>query len=304
MEGIYRFLIAIVIAVFVAPASAEPVTYIYNAPESELDRRYVYHWKILETALERTVPKHGPFRMVASEVMTERRQVSELERAGGKLTVMYLDTTPELEKKLFPIRIPVDKSLVGYRVFLIHKDDQQRFAAVHSLDDLRAFTYGLGASWVDVEILKFNRFKVNTGSSYDGLFRMLVNRRFDILSRGASEVLGEYNARKDSMPDVHIEPNILLYYPLPMYFWFSKTDEGRQLAARAEEGMRLMIDDGTFDWIFDQFHREAIATLRLNERKLFTIENPLLVPETPFEDKRLWFELGTYRAGTADAPSR
>jgi hypothetical protein len=233
--------------------------------------------------------------MVTSGFMAEQRQAFELKHATGKLTVMYLSTTPDFEKTLIPIRIPVDKNLGGYCVFLIRKDEQARFDSVRSMDDLHKFTYGLGLGWIDVGILKASGFKVVTGSSYDGLFEMLVNKRFDIFLRAATEVVDEYGQRKKELPDLHIEDNILFYYPLPMYFWFPKTDEGRRLAARAEEGMRMMIADGTYDRIFDKYQRHKIEQLRLKERRIFKIDNPFLGPETPFSDKRLWFDPQTWK---------
>jgi ABC-type amino acid transport substrate-binding protein len=275
--------------------AAEAMTYIYNAPESSLDVRYLYHWEILRTALEKTQAKWGPYRMVPSEVMTEGRQTFELKNTTGKLTVMYLGTTPDFEKTLIPIHIPVDKNLGGYCVFLIRRENRERFAAVKSIDDLHRFSYGLGLGWIDVDILKAGGFKVVTGSSYDGLFEMLVNRRFDIFLRAAVEVLDEYDQRKKALPDLYIEDSLLFYYALPMYFWFPKTSEGRRLAARAEEGMRMMIADGTYDRIFDKYQRSKIERLHLKTRKIFKISNPYVGPETPFNDKRLWFDPQTYR---------
>jgi hypothetical protein len=233
--------------------------------------------------------------MAPSAPMAEKRQTFELMNATGKLTVMYLSTLPEFEKNLVPVRIPVDKNLGGYCIFLIRKEDQHKFDSLTTLDDLRKFTYGLGLGWIDVDILKYNNFNVVTGSSYDGLFEMLVHKRFDIFLRAAVEVLDEYQHRKDSLPELFIEKNIVFYYPLPMYFWFSKTDEGRRLAARAEEGMRMMIQDGTYDKIFDKYQRHKILRLKLKKRRIFRIDNPFLGPETPFEDKRLWFDPQTYQ---------
>ncbi len=272
----------------------EPMRYIYNAPESNLDKRYPYHWTILKTALEKTIPKYGPYTLQPSEPMTERRQRFELENATGKLTVMYLGTIPEMERELIPIRIPVDKNLGGYCVFLIRKENQKRFDAVNSLEDLRQFKYGLGQGWIDVDILSSNRFQVVTASCYDCIFEMMDNKRSDAALRAAVEVIDEYEARRTTMPDICIETNLVLYYPMPMYFWFPKTDEGRRLAARAEEGMRMMLADGTYDKIFAEFQDAKIQRLKLKERKIFRINNPFLGPETPFQDKRLWFDPATY----------
>ncbi|HEY4642074.1 MAG TPA: hypothetical protein VII75_12080 [Thermoanaerobaculia bacterium] len=276
-------------------SAPKPMEYIYHPPESANDVRYTYHWEILRTALERTKEKWGPYRMVPSEFMTERRQAFELKHATGKLTVMYLSTTPDFERTLIPIRIPVDKNLGGYCVFLIRKEDRARFADIQSLDDLRKFRFGLGLGWIDVDILRASNFKVVTGSSYEGLFEMLAQKRFDIFLRAAVEVLDEYDQRKSRLPGLYIEDDITFYYPLPMYFWFPKTPEGKRLAARAEEGMRMMIADGTYDRIFDKYQRWKIERLHLKQRKIFRIGNPNVGPETPFSDKRLWFDPQTYK---------
>jgi hypothetical protein len=278
-----------------AGGAEKAMTYVYHAPESSLDVRYLYHWEILRTALEKTKAKWGPSRMVASGFMTESRQAFELKNATGKLTVMYLGTTPDFEKNLVPVRIPVDRNLGGYCVFLIRKDEAPKFANVRSLDDLRKFTYGLGLGWIDVDILRSNRFNVVTGSSYDGLFEMLVNKRFDIFLRAAPEVLDEYETRRKTFPDLYIEDSVVFYYPLPMYFWFPKTSEGRRLAKRAEEGMWMMINDGTYDAIFDKYQRRKIERLHLATRRIFKISNPFVGPETPLTDKRLWFDPRTYK---------
>lgn len=277
-------------------AAGTPMTYVYDAPESPLDVRYQYHWEILRNALQITEAKWGPFRMVPSELMTETRQAFELRHATSKLTVMYIGTTPEFEKDLVPIHIPVDKNLGGYCVFLIRKQDQHRFDHVRSLADLREVSFGLGLGWIDVGILRASGLRVVTGSSYDGLFEMLIQKRFDVFLRSATEVLDEYESRKGNLPDLHIEDSILFYYPLPMYFWFSKTAEGRKLAARAEEGMRMMIADGSYDRIFDRYQRRKIKLLDLKHRRVISIPNPFVGPETPFRDRRLWFDPQTYKA--------
>ncbi|HEV8432856.1 MAG TPA: ABC transporter substrate-binding protein [Thermoanaerobaculia bacterium] len=289
-------MLGIAVMAMLALAPAKPVMrYVYNGPESARDVRYQYHWEILRTALEKTRPKWGDYLMIASETMTEQRQRVELLNARGDLNVMYLSTTPEFERKLIGIHIPVDKNLGGYCVFLIRDGEQGRFTNVRALGDLRKFTYGLGLGWIDVGILRANHFEVVTGSSYDGLFEMLQQKRFDVFLRAATEVLDEYEKQKGKEKRLAIEQTILLYYPLPMYFWFPKTKEGRRLAARAEEGMRMMIADGTYDQIFDRYQQKKIETLRLKERKLFTITNPNVGPETPFADKKLWFDPQTYR---------
>lgn len=282
-------------ALMPAAAAPAPMRYLHNAPESLQDTRYLYHWKILETALEKTRAAYGPYVLEAAESMSEQRQRFELEKATGRLTVMYLGTTQAMEAALVPIRIPVDRNLGGYCVLLIQKARQPEFDRVRSLADLRRFTFGLGLGWIDVDILRASQLTVVTGSSYEGLFEMLENRRFDAFLRAAIEVLDEYAPRHARMPDLAIENRLTLYYPMPMYFWFSRTDEGRRLAARAEDGMRRMIADGSYDRIFAEFQDRKIRQLDLAQRQTLRIANPFLGPETPFADKRLWFDPSTYK---------
>jgi hypothetical protein len=91
--------VLIILLLLLTPLSsfaAGPMTYIYNAPESKLDVRYLYHREILKTALDKTKIKYGPYRMAPSEPMTEKRQTFELMNATGRLTVMYLINNPFL----------------------------------------------------------------------------------------------------------------------------------------------------------------------------------------------------------------
>lgn len=284
---------AVLITLLALQAQAlEPMTYIYHPPESELDQRYTYQWEILREALEKTRDSYGPYLMRRSEVMTESRQVTELTNATGRLTVMYLDEMPEYERSLIPVRIPVDRGLVGYRILLIRKEMQPRFAKVASLADLRRYRCGLGSDWSDVTVFRANHLPVVTGSSYEGLFEMLVNRRFDYFSRGANEVLAEAAQRESTYPELAVEKTLVLHYPSPMYFWFPKTPQGERLAARAREGMLRMIADGSYQRIFRRHFSDTIARLRLSRRRVIYLDNPLQSPRTPLADRRLWFRPG------------
>jgi len=279
-------------------AGQTPMQYIHNGPESPDDARYNYHWEILRVALEKTTTEFGPYELASAPFMTERRQSSELLAATGNITVMLLGTTPKMERDLLPVRIPVDKNLNGYSVFLVRKERLADMARVRTVDDLRRFKIGLGLGWLDVDIYRANNMNVVTGSSYEGLFEMLDNNRFDAFQRSALEVLGELEVRKDRMPDLRIEPTLCVFYPLPMYFWFSRTPEGRRLATRVEKGMRAMLADGSYDRIFSAYQDYKIRELKLSERRIIRLQNPLLAPGTSFDDRQLWFDPATYRPST------
>jgi hypothetical protein len=219
--------------------------------------------------------------------MTESRQVLALR--DGTLTVMLMDAGARLEEEFVPVRIPLDKGLLGYRIFLIHRDRQAEFSRIATLDQLRAMTVGQGLGWTDVQIWRSNGFTVVEGTSYDGLFSMTVGRRFDFFSRGLVEIVGEYQKRAAGMPDLHIEESLCVHFPMPWYFYFARTEAGKRLAARVEAGLRAMIADGSFDANFERQHRDILRRQNLAGRRIFELTNPLLTPETPLGDRRLWY---------------
>src|SRR5437660_12007006 len=92
------FFLALLLVLFAAASRAQVMTYIYHAPESSLDVRYLYQWEIRLTALERTTPKWGAYRMVPSGFRTERGQASELKNATGKLSGMYRISSPDSQQ--------------------------------------------------------------------------------------------------------------------------------------------------------------------------------------------------------------
>ena len=264
--------------------------YLYHPPEAAGDIRYNYHWEILKAALDATAEKFGPYSLTPSILMNEDRQLYEIRQKTGLLTVMIRETNNENEKSLFPVRIPIDRNLLGYRVFLIHKKDRGLFSAVSSLADLREITLGQGKGWGDVDILKAAGFDVVTEVYYDKIFSRLMAGNFTGFPRGVTEVLAEYEQRRETMRDLVIEDSLLLYYPLPTYFWFPQDDEGALLAKRVEEGMQLLIKNGQYERLFQKYYGSLIDRLHLRERKVFRIDNPFLPHTTPFSDKKLWYD--------------
>ncbi|WP_018149995.1 hypothetical protein [Leeia oryzae] len=270
-------------------ARAMEHVFIHNGPESADDKRYAYHWRVLKAALDITRFKYGAYQIKSAKSMTESRQVIEMTSDRGLINTMVLDSTDDLEKRLYPVKIPIDKGLIGYRVFLIRAEDQPKFSRVASLEDLKQFTVGQGADWSDVSIYKAAGFNVTPASTYESLFPMLMFGRFDAIGRGVNEVADEMITFGNKFPDMMIENQLMLYYPLPMYFFFPKTDNGLLRAKRVEEGMRLLIKNGTLDQMFRAEFSKVLASLNLKQRKLFKIPNPRLTTPQPYDQAEFWF---------------
>ncbi len=226
--------------------------------------------RLLELALEKTLDTHGTFTITYHPMeLTRNRLVAELEK-DQVINVLWAMTNPQREANLHPIKISLLKELNSYRIFLIRKNDQHRFNKIKSLDDLRKLRAGQGSSWPDTEILKFNDIPVTTAMHYGLLFDMLAANRFDYFPRGLNEIWDEQNIHSDK--GLRIEEKLMFYYHSPVYFFTSK--QNLALAERIETGLKIAIDDGSFDRLFNSYEsfRRGEAELIANKRIIFTLE--------------------------------
>lgn len=268
--------------------AAEPMRYIRPPPESGADVRMNYYWELLQAALEATTPKWGPFQIGISPKVISAARAELLLASSSEITMTARTTSTEREKTLQAVMIPLDKGLTGYRLFLTKTMTQQRLSQVRTVQDLKQFSIGQGINWIDGDILRNAGFNVVTGPNYDSLFAMLEANRFDVFSRGINEIGFEFNFATGRHADLAIEKSLMLYYPLPRYFFFSRTPAGERLARRVEEGLRMLIKNGKFDKRYQAFKRSILVGLQLAGRRIFRIENPYLSAATPLGERELW----------------
>lgn len=218
---------------------------------------------------------------------TQARTFEEIEE--NKLDLTWTATDAELESKLEPIRIPLYKGLLGHRVFIIRREDQARFDAVNSLQDLKQFKFGQGTFWPDSKILAANGLTVVKAIKYENLFDMLDGSRFDAFPRGVQEPWQELVKRAD-LP-LAVEQQLMLVYKMPFYLFTNK--EHSQFARDMERGFQIAISDGSFDQLFldSPVVKLVLEKANLGKRKVFYLDNPALPKATPTEDARLWLDL-------------
>ncbi len=254
-------------------------------PESTQDRRYDYSEKLLRMALDKTKAQFGATEVAYGPKMSRERVLRELER-GALVQVADAPTRPDFEEKLLPVRIPLRKGLLGYRLLLIQQKDKEKFAAVRSLDDLRALRAGSGTQWAITQVFEQSGFKLTKNIDYEGLFLDLSTSQSDYLPRGVNEIFDEFDARTLRYPKLAIEESLVLYVPLPSYFFVTPTQP--ELARRIELGLEIMLRDGSFEKLFQDYHADMIKRARLQDRRVLELDNPLLSNKTPLDRKSLW----------------
>jgi len=244
-------------------------------------------YKVLQMALDETRDEFGPYRLTLSRPMEQGRVMLELTK-NQKVHIANFAPTPERENSLLPIRIPVTKGLLGYRICLIRAGTESRFDDIHSLSEWnkRGLVIGQGTHWPDTTILEGNGIKVAKSVKYLPLFDMLAQDRFDCFARSVSEVLPELE--QHSAKGIVLENKLALVYRLPSFFFVSR--ENPQLAERLEKGLTAILADGSFDHFITTTYSAQLNKLGMKQRTPIYLDNPYLSKETQkiINDPTLW----------------
>ncbi len=260
---------------------AAKLTVTYLRPDAAGDDRNRYPLKVLGLALDKAKVDYEL--QPSKSNMTQGRALLQMAQ-GVDVDVVWTMTSKEREEVLLPIRIPLEKGLLGWRIFLIQTKNAGKFANIKSLDDLKKYEAGQGHDWPDTEILRASGLKVKGSPNYDSIFKMLEAGRFDYFPRSVLEIWDEAKSHPDM--DLEIEKTVVVQYPTAQYFFVNK--KNTQLAGLIESGLQLALKDGSFDKLFLEEYGEDLKRANLKGRTHFLIGNPLLPAQTPLQDKRLW----------------
>nr|WP_324259933.1 hypothetical protein [Cellvibrio fontiphilus] len=262
--------------------AAENVVYSW-AESRSMDERGHYPVALLKLALAKAGGDYTP--VAARHDLSQSRTLRHVE-LGRELDITWTLTTPERETRLLPIRIPLDRGLLGWRLLLIKPENSELFASL-SLEQLKDLRCGQEHDWPDYPILRHNGFKITPTTNYQGLFYMLQRGRIAFFPRALTEVLPEIKTQ-EKIP-LAIAPRWVLYYPAPVYYFVNK--QRPDLAKAIERGLLIAMADGSMRELFLQHFGESIKHMALDKREIIRLENPLLSAETPLDNPALWFDV-------------
>ena len=280
MSAISRLSVCLLLAWHVAASGTDVVR--FPKPEFAEDHRSDYALQLLQLGLSKS---GGDYRVqMADFPMNQERQVLEIE-AGRSLDVGPIPASAEREARLLAIRIPINKGVLGWRLGLIRKHDDPRFAGVDTLADLKHVRLAQGQEWPDTQILRANGIPVITAPSYEGLFKMLASERFDFFPRSIAEIWDEQEANAGTL---EVEPHVAIHYFYDAYFMVNR--KNTKLAKDISNGLERAIADGSFDALFQRYYGERLRKAKLETRTVIELTNPLLTPGTPSNRPELWYD--------------
>ncbi|WP_143871359.1 amino acid ABC transporter substrate-binding protein [Catenovulum sediminis] len=268
-------------AIHMASASEETITVVYPKPLSELDQRIVYPLEVLKLVLSKN---NSEFKLQPSRVAMTQNRALKMLALGVGVDVVWSMTNEIRETNLTPIRVPLYKGLIGWRLLLIKSENQTRFDKLNTLAELRRYIAGQGHDWPDTDILAANGFRIVSSSSYEGLFEMLEKNRFDFFPRSIIEIGDELKSHTEY--NLSIEKTLLLHYPAAFYFFINRANSA--LKTRLENGFNTAISDGSFDALFYKYNQQHIQQANIQNRKILKLHNPNLPSATQLDNAELW----------------
>ncbi|MCB1616787.1 MAG: ABC transporter substrate-binding protein [Pseudomonadales bacterium] len=262
-------------------AQAAIKTVIYPRPEADSDRRTEYPLKLLELALN-TVNRD--YMLMPSVVtLNQGRALKELSQERT-VDVVWSMTSVEREKELLPIRIPIYRGLIGWRLFLAKKSNLETISAIKEPAQLKDMRILQGHDWPDTEILKANGFSVLGVVHYPAIFEMLQAGRGDLFPRSIIEIWAEAETYHDA--GIVIEPNWMLRYPTAFYYFVARNNGA--LARDIETGLTMLVESGEFNQLFYHYYGGLLESARIPERTVIELNNPILPPDTPLGVEKFW----------------
>lgn len=207
----------------------------------------------------------------------------------GIIDIFWVGTSKEREAKYEPVRFPIIKGLLGYRTFITHKDNLDKFNNLTE-QQLKSMVACQGISWPDTDILKANGYTVATASKFIQLIKLTNLKKCDYFPRAIYEGLNEIKWLENKYPNLKLVDGILLSYQFPIYFFVKKSDQ--LLARQIEKGLDMAVSDGSYEVLFTQ-HKSLKYIHPLSKWKnttIFHLSNPIL-PTTVPTIKSYWLQL-------------
>ncbi|MEC5385072.1 hypothetical protein VVD49_05015 [Uliginosibacterium sp. H3] len=264
-------------------------------------RAVVHSDLVLAEAMRRTRAKYGSYRIEYTKINLVRERVLIEAIKGDQINAATVAIQPTWEERMIPVWIPLDMGVSSFRIGFVKRDRQDRLASVRNEADLKKLRVGVGLGWSSRQVFEANGLTLETAIDQAALTRMLLADRLDYFPRGVNEVFSEYDAMVQPDPQLAIDKELLLYFPLPNYVFVSPRYP--RLAKRLTDGLESMVRDGTLLKMVKTYHAEMLQRAELCARHIIRLDNPFLSASNPLSRKELWFDPYDKKRGICNSVS-
>lgn len=256
-------------------------TYVYWQGEAS-EARKPFESELMRLIFRLSEEKYGLARLEISQWKISSKRSIQLMREGERL---HIQNAPfllqELDKEaIVALPVPILNNLLGYRQLIIRKSDLHTFAKINDFASFLKLEAGQGRGWADLLVYRENGIPVLEAPSFDGMFPMLLGKRFDYIPLGISEAFETLQHRSNGK--LAIAEDIIIFYPWPIHILVSKKHPN--LVSRIQYGLTKAQDSGEFDLLFNKHFGHILERIENTNAKVILLKTPNLpqgVPTTP-----------------------
>ncbi|MGR5236346.1 ABC transporter substrate-binding protein [Vibrio alfacsensis] len=248
------------------------MVHFWNGNKSTI--RQEFEWKVLQLALEQTKSK-----VFINNNLTNYPSAKDeglVFSHGTDVLVTVAGNRKFAPGSYAMIPQPLCRGLLGCRVLIIHKSRLAEFSKLTELQ-LKQLSVGIPATWADADLFRFNQYRVIEQGSLQERLIAVQNGECDYVSLGANEAEAIVTQFAHLTPDLVVEPSVLLYYPFPLVF-YCHPEKGALQKAIAQ-GLERCSANGELDILFEQTYGADVQAVKLHQRRVFQLANPILPSE-------------------------
>ncbi len=239
--------------------------------------RQQYEWQTLQLALQNTQPK-----TILNNDLTDypdAKDEGQVFSHGTDLLVTVAGNRKFAQDTYLMLPQPLCKGLLGCRVLIVHKARLSEFRGMSEMK-LKRMSIGIPATWADADLFRVNQYQVKEQGSLEERLLAVQNGECDYMALGANEAGAIVAQYAHLAPDLMVEPTILLYYPFPLVFYCHP--EKFDLYAELKRGLERGIASGELDALFERTYGSDVRAMRLHQRRVFHLTNPMLPSELAY----------------------
>lgn len=208
------------------------------------------------------------------------------ETTSGRIHINLLPASPQRlsmvkEGRLRMIPVPLERGLLGWRTSFVLQGQEERFAHIRHIDDLRTLTVGQGSGWWDAEVYRAAGIVTREVQAWrNGEFAaQLETGVIDLFPMGMEESLSYFLPHfRQQHPQLALDRTLLLRYPWYRFVWVSPHPSADDLYQALQEGFDIICGNGEFETLWNETRRLPPAG-SWEKRTVIELENPLYNPD-------------------------
>ncbi len=234
-----------------------------------------YFVSVLELCLALTEVEYGDYKIIRNrEILSAARAKLETEK-GERLNVLFSSSWEGRlvnKESVIAHEFAALNDLLGLRNLIIRNAEAIPPQYLQTEADFKQLSAGQGFYWEDTRILRHAGIPVVEGQSFDALFPMLAQKRFDYLPLSMLEVKQVLKHKQLQHPNFRISPDIQIFYPMSLKLYVN----AKEVALSERIALGLQKARGApLEAVF-QRHFPGLSVNQKPQTRLLMIDNPAL----------------------------